>query len=123
MVGAVFGAIHFIAWSYSFPSHTEQFLWRISSVAMVGVPVCVLVESWHIPLGGWLGKRDKSLMMRIYSILVLFASFLFLAIIVFGALLYAFSRVTTFVLAFKTLSTLPVAAFQTIPWTKWIPHI
>ncbi|PVF91973.1 hypothetical protein CPB86DRAFT_830300 [Serendipita vermifera] len=33
VVGTVFGAIHCIAWSYPFPSHVEQVLWRLSSIA------------------------------------------------------------------------------------------
>jgi hypothetical protein len=37
--------------------------------------------------------------------------------------LYIIARLVTFVLAFKTLASLPALAFQTIPWTKWIPHI
>jgi hypothetical protein len=124
-VGVVFGAIHFIAWSYSFPSHTEQLLWRISSVAMVGVPVCVLVVSGLAPLGIWLDEReDESSIFGICLALVgLVVIFLFFVSMVLGPLVYAFARVTTFVLAFKTLSSLPAAAFQTIPWTKWIPHV
>ncbi|PVF91505.1 hypothetical protein CPB86DRAFT_323679, partial [Serendipita vermifera] len=38
VVGTVFGAIHCIAWSYPFPSHIDQILWRLSSIAIIGVP-------------------------------------------------------------------------------------
>jgi hypothetical protein len=124
-VGVVFGAIHFIPWSYSFPSHTEQLLWQISSVAMVGVPVCLLVESGLVPLVNWMDhQNDESLIFGICFVLVyLVMVFLLFVSLVLGPLVYVFARVTTFVLAFKTLSSLPAAAFQTIPWTKWIPHV
>jgi hypothetical protein len=124
-VGIVFGAIHFIAWSYSFPSHTEQLLWRISSVAMVGVPVWILVGTGSLILFVWLdGREDEPSILKIYSGLVnIVLFFLIFVVFILCRLLYVFARVTTFILAFKTLSSLPVAVFQTIPWTKWIPHI
>jgi hypothetical protein len=43
VVSMVFGAIHCIGWLLSFPSHTEQHLWRISSVAITGVPLIIAV--------------------------------------------------------------------------------
>ena len=36
-VGVFFGAIHCIAWVFSFPTHTELLMWRISSVAITAV--------------------------------------------------------------------------------------
>ncbi|CAG8769213.1 5905_t:CDS:1, partial [Acaulospora colombiana] len=41
-IGVVFGAIHLIAWSYSFLSHAEQLLWRLSSIAIIGIPAVAL---------------------------------------------------------------------------------
>jgi hypothetical protein len=38
-VMAVFGGIHCIAWSFDFPSHNEQLLWRISSITITGIPL------------------------------------------------------------------------------------
>ena len=37
-VGVSFGAIHCIAWYFSFLMHTELLMWRISSVAVTAVP-------------------------------------------------------------------------------------
>ncbi|KZP34066.1 hypothetical protein FIBSPDRAFT_772963, partial [Athelia psychrophila] len=34
----MFGSIHFVAWSFAFPSHAENLIWRIASMAVVGVP-------------------------------------------------------------------------------------
>ena len=33
-VGVLFGVIHCLAWHFSFPTHTELLMWRISSVAI-----------------------------------------------------------------------------------------
>ena len=41
LVTMVFGGIHCIAWSFAFPSTTEQLLWRISSIAITGIPLAV----------------------------------------------------------------------------------
>ena len=41
-VTTVFGALHFIAWSFDFPTHTEQILWRISSIATISSPVILI---------------------------------------------------------------------------------
>ena len=38
-VGVCFGAIHCIAWHFSFPTHTELLIWRISSVAITALPI------------------------------------------------------------------------------------
>jgi hypothetical protein len=120
-VGFVFGAIHFIAWSYSFPSHTEQLLWQLSSVVIVGVPACVAVVSAALTLLVWLD--DLSLIDTSSTLIqVVFPPFFLVGVVICSSL-YGFARATTFVLASRALSSLPVAAFQTIPWTKWIPHV
>ncbi|PVG00178.1 hypothetical protein CPB86DRAFT_229568 [Serendipita vermifera] len=120
VVGTVFGAIHCIAWSYPFPSHTEQVLWRLSSIAIIGMPALFFIflfmieERFH--RARWLYLVAKVIEYVIFYPLVLIVFYL-------GPLLYVVSRFVTFVLAFKTLGSLPADAFHTIPWTKWIPHI
>ncbi|PVF91504.1 hypothetical protein CPB86DRAFT_878488 [Serendipita vermifera] len=121
-VGTVFGAIHCIAWPYPFPSQAERILWRLSSMAIIGVPALVFIGIKvfglildELPETRWWSLVKKAIQEFIYF---------FLGIFVFlGPLLYVVSRVITFVLAFKTLGSLPSNAFYTIPWTKWIPHI
>ena len=38
-VSVCFWATHFIAWHFSFPTHAELLIWRISCVAIIGVPI------------------------------------------------------------------------------------
>jgi hypothetical protein len=124
-VGTLFGATHFISLSYPFPSQTEQLLWRLSSIALIGVPAGVLVGSWSATLiNRALKHRDESSLMLIWvKILLCFILIFWVAGFVLVPLFYVAARVTTFVLAFKSMASLPPTAFQTIPWTKWIPHI
>ena len=38
IVATIFGALHLIAWQFHFPSHIEQLLWRIGSLAITIIP-------------------------------------------------------------------------------------
>jgi len=49
MVGMVvlFGAIHFIPWSFTFPTAAEKLLWRVSAIAITGGPLLpVFLALW-----------------------------------------------------------------------------
>ncbi|PVG00179.1 hypothetical protein CPB86DRAFT_824443 [Serendipita vermifera] len=126
VVGTMFGAIHCIAWWYPFPSHAEQVLWRLSSTAIIGVPAfafIILVTGLIIFENGERFYRTRWLSLIVEVIEDVIFAGLGIILMFLGPLLYVVSRVVTFVLAFKTLGSLPADAFHTIPWTKWIPHI
>ena len=109
-VGVCFGAIHCIAWFFSFPTDPELLVWRISSVAITAVPI-------YIPLlfllAAWLSDMDFE-----YSAI---------AVLIFGPLpagiLYILARAVTLVLAFTSLRDLPPGAYETVQWTIFIPHV
>jgi hypothetical protein len=106
--GVVFGAIHCVAWSFTFLSHTEAFLWRLSSVAITAVPV-LLVGT--VLLAIRLDSRSE------------LAENAILAFMPLSGLLYIAARLTTLVLAFINLSSLPPGAFQAVHWTTLLPHL
>jgi len=107
----VFGAIHCIAWSFPFLSHTEAFLWRSSSVAITAVPVLlVLVFVLGVLVAACAAEESSAILIA--------APFMSL----FG-LLYVAARLTTVVLAFINLSSLPPGAFQAVHWTTLLPHL
>lgn len=54
MIAAIFGAIHCIGWSFEFPSHTEQVLWRLASIAITLSPLPLLM----LALVGHLDRRS-----------------------------------------------------------------
>jgi hypothetical protein len=39
IIAMIFGGIHCIAWSFSFPTHVEQILWRASSITIISASV------------------------------------------------------------------------------------
>ena len=110
-VGFCFGAIHCIAWRFSFPTPTELLMWRISCVAITAVPVYIpLMILLGILLAG-LTDFDKSGTTFFY-----FGPLL-------GGILYIIARAVTLVLAFTSLRDLPPGAYQTVHWTTIIPHV
>jgi len=43
VIASVFGAMHFITWSFSMPTLTEQWLWRSASIALTVLPILALL--------------------------------------------------------------------------------
>ncbi|KAJ7883167.1 hypothetical protein B0H14DRAFT_2240791, partial [Mycena olivaceomarginata] len=101
LVAHLFGAIHCVAWPFS------SSLWQFSCAIMIAVPnllgfVRVLGRTARI---SQLGEAPK-----------LWGLF-------FGAFLYICARVITFTLAFTTLRSLPATAYETVQWTRFVPHV
>ena len=102
-VGVCFGAIHCIAWNFSFPTPTQSLMWRISSVSITAMPIYILLG---FILAALVDSRNLDL------------------ILIFPAgMLYILARAVTLVLAFTSLRDLPPGAYETIHWTTFIPHI
>ncbi|KIM24398.1 hypothetical protein M408DRAFT_75968 [Serendipita vermifera MAFF 305830] len=119
LLGSAFGAIHCIAWSSEYPSRSELLLWRVSCIAMIVVPFMVLIVCAATITGeneekGWSGWIKFT--MGIMAIICIF-------LLILSAWLYIASRIATLVIAFTTLRSLPPAAFTTVNWTTFIPHI
>ena len=108
IVGALFGAVHLIPWSFKFASRTEQLLWRISALITLVEPLAIVAS--HVLDQYLAGARYPRL---VYTILIP---------TVFILPFYFVSRFVLITEAFLTLRNLPSAAFQSIAWTTVIPH-
>jgi hypothetical protein len=104
-IATLFGAIHCIAWSFEFESHTEKWLWRISSLTITCIPPVLFV-----------GFRFHSHIQS--DVQILGFPFALLA-----GILYVLARILLLVLPFVSLHSLPPGAYQTVRWTTFIPHI
>lgn len=124
LFGIVFGAIHCIAWSFTFTSPLEQLLWRVSSITMIGVPLTMLIS-----FGGCLfSDKFGGVISALFSKWIAIAWYWTMTILFFlslsmGGLMYAAARIVTFVLALKALTSPSVKALQTISWVKLVPHV
>ncbi|KZP18188.1 hypothetical protein FIBSPDRAFT_1028312 [Athelia psychrophila] len=105
-IAIYFGALHFIAWSYPFPSHTQRVLWRVCCIALTCTPV--------------MSPMVKKLLTDVELSPV--AKLLLLLLAGVFALLYIFARLATMVISFTTLGSLPPSATDTVQWTRFIPH-
>ena len=110
VVCGCFGAIHCIAWHFSFPTRAELWIWRISSIAITAEPIyvysCLLLIRL---LGKVIGEKATH---KLFKFCVLS-----------GALGYALARGVTLALAFTSLRDLPPGAYEAVHWTTFIPHI
>ncbi|KIK66921.1 hypothetical protein GYMLUDRAFT_218308 [Collybiopsis luxurians FD-317 M1] len=126
-IGAVFGAIHCVAWTFQFPSTVEKVLWRSTSLYITCSPIALcalwlLISLLHQPITFQGSLRNypirSFISLKIVSPLVTWIQpFRFIFV------MYIISRVTIFILAFVLLRDLPSGALQEVEWTNFIPHV
>jgi hypothetical protein len=47
-IGTSFGAIHCSGWNYSYPSMTDQLIWRVASLTLLFIPAVFFTVSWPL---------------------------------------------------------------------------
>ncbi|THU93057.1 hypothetical protein K435DRAFT_670898, partial [Dendrothele bispora CBS 962.96] len=108
----VLGVIHCAPWNFTFPTHMEQVLWRISAVTVTAFPlVWFLLFKVILSLGGSTSESQTAINP--------IASITFILL----PLVYIWVRITLIVIAFMELRALPPSAYQTVDWGRFIPHI
>ncbi|KAI0059778.1 hypothetical protein BV25DRAFT_1918173 [Artomyces pyxidatus] len=105
LAAMLFGAVHCAAWHYVFPSGTERIIWRVSSLAIVALPVAMLVPVL-LELADVVDIRQD-----VFPIM-------------FALLppIYVAARLFLLALSFTTLRSLPSEAYHAVQWTLLIPH-
>jgi hypothetical protein len=107
--GMIFGGIHCLGWNYLFQAHKEQILWRVASVGMACSPL-IFILFVSIAM---VGERYRILIPGRYHA----------SVGIIGTCIYVFSCITVFVLMFLSLRSLPPGVYDTVAWTKFIPHV
>ncbi|KAJ3538421.1 hypothetical protein NMY22_g5172 [Coprinellus aureogranulatus] len=118
---AVFGALHSIGWYASFPSATEQLLWRSSCV--IPAVHALLYIFWT--LGHISSKSTPSswprIVRRIYRVIA--ADTLNVLYSFISSPVNFAARFVFIVLPLLQLRNLPPLAHQTVPWSDFLPHV
>jgi len=107
-VATVFGAIHCIAWSFHFATFQERWVWRISTILVLGVPMFVSAALIpQFPNNTWMNLLERFL--GLIGGVMMF--------------LYIISRIVLLVLPFVALRALPPGAYVQLNWVSFLPHI
>jgi hypothetical protein len=112
--GMVFGGIHCIAWNFLFQRRTEQLLWRSACLmilsSLVSVSICsdpalsILRRKWKF--------LDSDSMGFVTGTIFITSCFAYIA-----------ARLILVVLIFLSFRSLPPGVYDTVAWTKFIPHL
>ncbi|KAK3986966.1 hypothetical protein QBC44DRAFT_383592 [Cladorrhinum sp. PSN332] len=117
-LGAIFGALHFLAWNIEFPTEVESTLWRVSSVVTTVWPVYMLltIEPVLKRLGA-IHRRFLSLKHTNLSWApIRYAQYFFVLAMVLG-------RLYLIVEGFASLRSLQKGCYDTPQWQNFLPHI
>ena len=137
-ISMAFVGFHLIGWNFTFPTNTERSLWRISSLVVVATVFIFWMSNicsgllgseqyrrrWERKLfpargatreAGEIINSDQKDVAAIPRWQIIIISPL--------ALAYSLARASLIVEVFVGLRSLPVGAFDTVDWLKFIPHI
>jgi len=115
LVSAIFGLIHCVGWSFTFPSILERTLWRVCAITITIVPVVAV--GLHLVASAFKLFKIHNTVPWVY--LVRGLSLLFRLIIV----VYLFARLALIVEGLIALRHLPTSAYEVVKWTAYLPHI
>jgi hypothetical protein len=109
IVWIILGALHLIAWDFQFPSQVEKIIWRVASLTLIATPCFLfLAEVFEITDSTRVYYLDFDDMDITRSILLSVG---------------VVARLVLMVLMFASLRDLPASAYETVPWTTYVPHL
>ena len=110
-VAAVFRAIHCIPWSFHFATLQERWVWRISAILILGMPISLTAVGFIDPLGR---QGNNSTWMKVNE-------FFWRLIAIVLTFLYIIARMVLLVLPFVALRALPPGAYVQPDWVSFLP--
>ena len=119
-----YGAAHTTAWNFEFPTYTEQLLWKIACLDIMGG---VISELAMFSFAVFLHEHDlHNLLAAIFTREPGIMAYLYRAVILVGVLnipLFLLSRLYIIVETFASLRYAPEGVYSTIGWAEYIPHL
>ena len=117
LFGVIFGGLHCIGWNFKFPTHTEQSLWRSTSVAVTAIPLIVAPIDFILTTRLRIRDIDSCATLERLALLVLD---LIMTILLF---IYVPARLSLIAQALALLRSQPASALTAVDWTKYVPHL
>ena len=117
--------IHLVGWNFVFPSTTEQTLWRISSLTLLGLlAFYLLAVAFGTVMAGKLAKaifnnNEETTILGLASLLPRWVAILIHLPVI---MVYALARCYIIVESFVNLRALPFTAFASVNWSNFMPH-
>ena len=116
-LGVIFGGLHCIGWYFKYPTHSEQTLWRATSLAITVIPI--VVAPIDFLLATFLATRTINSCGKAERTAFLILDFI-VTILLF---IYVPARLSLIAQALALLRNQPPAALLAVDWTQYIPHI
>ena len=125
LVELIYFGIHLAAWNFTFPTRTEQILWRVASLQLLGVLLFYLLI---ITLGTYFYREIARILFGGVSNSMLGVAALapkWLLFVAYYPVIIAYGSARTYVLleAFVSLRAFPLSVYASIDWADFIPHL
>ena len=118
--------IHLAGWNFVFPSVTEQILWRISGLILLGVTVLyLLATAFGTVMASRLAKAffDNDEVTTLLGLVNLQPRWAAILIHLPVIAAYSFARCYIIIEGFVNLRALPITAFDSVNWANYMPHL
>lgn len=121
----VYMGLHLVGWNFDFPTAIEQKLWRAATVILLGAflsyGILFIIIAWHLPAFCRLfGIPGAETVLELLSRLPRWFQYS-IAVSWIGS--YGLARSYILAEAFIGLRALPLAAYNTVNWTHFLPHV
>ena len=103
--GILFGGVHYLGWNFVFQTHTEQILWRASSLAVTGALAAILLLGTVVVFAPGFLSEDTVLKFHLCM-----------------SFIYVPARFILVGLMALSMRSPPTAIYDTVAWTTYVPH-
>ncbi|KIX95146.1 uncharacterized protein Z520_09062 [Fonsecaea multimorphosa CBS 102226] len=112
-----YAGLHIAAWNIPLATNTEQLLWRIASIVLIG---CVIVWFFMDHFEEYLAHRRAKKGKVTDGVIVPWWR---IPASIAVAVVYGLARLYVLVESFAALRWVPISAYEQVDWGKWVPHI
>lgn len=123
ILGAVFGGLHCLGWTFIFPTRAEQIIWRLGSIAMTIIPLLYYLTALFSRFTSGNGGSATWTQLRVIKLLLRVVAVVFASISIALTPVYMLLRLTLLIEAIVLLRKQPASVFLVVDWTKFVPHL